>query len=480
MSEHHDYDVIIIGAGISGLICGCYLAKAGLKTLIVEKNAKPGGYCVSFKRKEFNFDACVHGLSSLRKGAKLDKLINELELSQYLKMNRHNPSDIILTSNHRINIFNELDMTLKEFQSNFPNQRNQIKRFMEYVLNTPINYLTKIRGVTFEEMLNSYFSDKELKSVLSIVMTGLVGVFPRYLSSLVACLIYREFVFDGGYYPLGGIQSFPDALLKKFIDFHGKALFSKRVVEIKIEDNKVKGIILNNGEYICAKYIISACDLKQTFFELIGKDKINDYIQHKLNSIVPSLSAFLLYVGISNNIDLNKLKPLNANIWYITNLDIQSVVFNTFECKPDFVAITSPYIKNKNGGFKDDKISVCLSALTPYKSHIYWSDNIKKIFSNRLLQMADRLIPDLSKNVIFELSSSPYSLYKWTHNYQGAAYGLASTISQFGNPDFSQKTDINNLYLTGHWTNLSSGVTSVINCGYDTAELILLKEKRKL
>ena len=47
------YDVIVIGAGISGLVCGCYLAKAGLRVLIVEQHNKPGGYCTSFKRKGF-------------------------------------------------------------------------------------------------------------------------------------------------------------------------------------------------------------------------------------------------------------------------------------------------------------------------------------------------------------------------------------------------------------------------------------------
>jgi len=42
------YDAVIIGAGISGLVCGCYLAKAGMNVLIVERNAQPGGYCISF------------------------------------------------------------------------------------------------------------------------------------------------------------------------------------------------------------------------------------------------------------------------------------------------------------------------------------------------------------------------------------------------------------------------------------------------
>ena len=37
MSNQYDYDAVIIGAGISGLVCGCYLAKAGMKVLIIEK-----------------------------------------------------------------------------------------------------------------------------------------------------------------------------------------------------------------------------------------------------------------------------------------------------------------------------------------------------------------------------------------------------------------------------------------------------------
>ncbi|MBU2034919.1 MAG: FAD-dependent oxidoreductase, partial [Candidatus Omnitrophica bacterium] len=80
MTKKYDYDVIIIGAGISGLVCGCYLAKAGLKTLVVEKNVNVGGYCTSFTRKGFRFDACVHFLSTLRKEGKFHKILNNIGL----------------------------------------------------------------------------------------------------------------------------------------------------------------------------------------------------------------------------------------------------------------------------------------------------------------------------------------------------------------------------------------------------------------
>ena len=66
------YDAVIIGAGVSGLVCGCYLAKAGMKVLIAEQHFKPGGYCTSFKRKGFTFDAAAHSFGSYREGGNMN------------------------------------------------------------------------------------------------------------------------------------------------------------------------------------------------------------------------------------------------------------------------------------------------------------------------------------------------------------------------------------------------------------------------
>ena len=74
------YDVIIVGAGIGGLVCGCYLARSGVKSLIIEQNSQVGGYCTSFKRKKFIFDACVHSFGSGRKNGQVGMLIDDLGL----------------------------------------------------------------------------------------------------------------------------------------------------------------------------------------------------------------------------------------------------------------------------------------------------------------------------------------------------------------------------------------------------------------
>src|SRR5689334_19317952 len=95
------YDVIIIGAGIGGLVCGCYLAKAGLKVLIIEKNANPGGYCNSFEVKGYKFDGCVHSLGNLSQDGKFYQILNELGVYTRLELERYDPSDVIISKDHR-------------------------------------------------------------------------------------------------------------------------------------------------------------------------------------------------------------------------------------------------------------------------------------------------------------------------------------------------------------------------------------------
>lgn len=47
MTDSREYDAIIIGAGHNGLVCACYLARAGLKTLVLERREQAGGACVT-------------------------------------------------------------------------------------------------------------------------------------------------------------------------------------------------------------------------------------------------------------------------------------------------------------------------------------------------------------------------------------------------------------------------------------------------
>ena len=469
IAPKNDYDAIIIGAGISGLVCGCYLAKAGLKTLIVEKNVYPGGYCCSFKRGKYKFDACVHALSSLRSGGLLNKFFKELGITERINFNRHDPTDIIITPDFKINISQDINKTISSFQKVFPNEKSSLERFFKYL------YFSKSffehRSKNFDELLNIYFSDAKLKNIFSTIIFLIAGCPTYKISAVVACLLYKEFVCDGGYYPVGGIQTVPDTLKQRFKEYGGQIIFDAEAKKIIIENNTAMGIVLKNKTKISSEYVISASDFQQTMFNLIDASDIQLKRIEKIRSLEESSPGFIVYIGIKGK--RPEITELKSNIYLMTNHDSINAKYSQVKnCTNDFIGIHVPSVWDKTLNM-EGRMSICLATNTDFHEEKFWNKEKRKEFADRLIKLAEIAIPNLSKEIDLCLTATPNTLNKWTRNHNGSAYGWAGTVEQFGNPELSQKTWIKNLFITGHWSNQSSGVSFVSNCGYDTADLIL-------
>jgi phytoene dehydrogenase-like protein len=65
-----DYDVVIIGSGLGGLLCGYILSKEGIKVCILEKQPAPGGNLNTFRFHGSEFETGVHYIGSLDPGQK--------------------------------------------------------------------------------------------------------------------------------------------------------------------------------------------------------------------------------------------------------------------------------------------------------------------------------------------------------------------------------------------------------------------------
>ncbi len=66
MTEN-EFDVVIVGAGVSGLTAATLLSRAGLKVCVLEKHRILGGYLQGFERKGFIFDTAIHWLNQCGK-----------------------------------------------------------------------------------------------------------------------------------------------------------------------------------------------------------------------------------------------------------------------------------------------------------------------------------------------------------------------------------------------------------------------------
>ena len=74
--DTEEYDVIIIGAGISGLTSAALLSKAGLKVCTLERHYLIGGYLQGFERKEYIFDTAIHWLNQCGEKGTVSRLFN--------------------------------------------------------------------------------------------------------------------------------------------------------------------------------------------------------------------------------------------------------------------------------------------------------------------------------------------------------------------------------------------------------------------
>jgi len=69
-----EFDVIIIGAGIGGLVAGSLLSK-NKKVLVLEKNKNFGGYCTSFSREDYKFESSIQAINGLKKHSAIANIL---------------------------------------------------------------------------------------------------------------------------------------------------------------------------------------------------------------------------------------------------------------------------------------------------------------------------------------------------------------------------------------------------------------------
>ena len=329
----------------------------------------------------------------------------------------------------------------------------------------------RMRSWTFKNLLDKYFKNDKLKAILSFPLLGNGGLPPSLMSVFIGIHVFTEFLIDGGYYPKGGMQVVPDILVKRFKEFGGELQLSCSVKKIRVKDKGVKGVRIEKGDFIPSKYVVSNCDARQTFVKLLGKKIVNKEFLDKLNNMIPSLSMFILYLGVDKY--SNTFPKPGINVWLLSCYNLENA-----------------YLSAKNENFTDEsrymlrvlpeKKSIIAFLNIAFKSKTYWHNNKKEFSESFIKRIENDIISDLSKHIIYKESATPHTLFRYTLNYKGAAYGWASIPSQLGEPDLRKPSFIKGLYLTGHWTTQGIGIPGVIYSGYNTANLIIRKWTKKV
>ena len=463
------YDSIVIGAGIAGLVCAAFLAKCGKKVLLVEQHFIPGGYCTSFKRKGFTFDAAVHHIGGCGKWSVVGRCFKTLGIE--MDFYPLDPMDHLIFPNFSIEIPADLDEYLTRLQDRYPLEKDNIKDFFQDFIklyratfnNEKSQIIDKYKDKTYGEMLDAFFKNDELKMILA-GQWGYIGLPPAQASAIAMCQMMINYLKDGAFFPVGGTQAFANAIFKKFIDFGGHVMLSSRVKKILLDDNSVRGIKLQNDNEILSGLVVSNIDARQTFIDL-SEGKMDSSFLEKVEEMRESCSFFLLYLGVGGDVDLSNLK----RGFYHTATDA-----STMDKEWLYISVPTKICPTLAPSNKQI-ISVVVylnKAMYKYKNVTDWK-SFKESMTLQTINRLESYIPNLNKYIEVKESATPKTLERYTSNTNGAAYGWEVTADQMWENRLPQKTPIENLYLTGHWTRPGPGICAVVSSGWSVANLIM-------
>lgn len=291
-----DVDAIVIGAGHNGLVTAAYLAKAGLRTTLVEARSSVGGTAGS----EVWGGATVNICNCDHLTFRTTPVMAELALADHgLRYLDVEPSQLNMTwDNPRPwPSFHDIDRTIDALQLLHPGEVEGYRRYLraaipavklvlEAAAEPPsIASLTRtvlgkrLRGVSTllrwsqrsaADVMRSYFSTEALRAPGLAVGPMVWGISPELAGTGLGALTYamRHVATVGR--PVGGSGAVPDALLRAFTGFGGELLLESRVATILCDNTGVVGVALADGTEIRSKVVVSACDPHRTFLEWLS------------------------------------------------------------------------------------------------------------------------------------------------------------------------------------------------------------------
>ncbi|MBN1353651.1 MAG: NAD(P)/FAD-dependent oxidoreductase [Candidatus Omnitrophica bacterium] len=458
---------VIIGAGIGGLICGCYLAKKGRKVIILERHNKPGGCVTSITRKNVVFDVGAHLIGSCGERGLFTKYLSDLGIT--IDFIRLNPTDRFHFPDISIAVPQDIDDFIKQLSQRFPAESESIGKFFKELFKIARNFdsniiLNKYQEYSYKHFLDKFFSNIKLRAILS-AQFNYIGSSPKTASALLMCLMMYSYLKEGTYIVKGGAQNLSDKLAHKFLEYGGTLLLNTSVEKICVKATHAISVITNTGHSYAFDCVISNMDAPKTIHNLVGDEFFpTEYIE-KINNYKIGKSSFMVF--LIANIPYEKLVDVSG--WHYLSYDLDNP-----RCKSFYIFVSTLYDDSLN---RNGMHNIELAMPFPYdvSSIDDWS-KIQNELETNLIDRANEVIKDLKKNILYKFSATPKTIERFTNNSNGTLYGWEMSTYQVQRYGLDHETPIKNLFLVGHWTKPGCGVVSVATSAWKLAKKIVNRE----
>lgn len=290
-----DVDAVVIGGGHNGLVCAAYLARGGLRTLLVEARSAVGGTAASepFAGATVNICNCDHITF------RTTPVMEELRLAEHgLRYLDVDPSQTNMAwdGGPAWVTHHDVDATLDSIGRSYPAEVDGYRRYLKAAMpavrmvfdqaNDPPSLLgitkkvidRRGRGVSTllrwsrrsaADVMREFFTTDALQGPAMVTGPMVWGISPELPGTGLGALTYALRHVGTVGRPVGGSGMVPVSLERAFLAFGGTVRTSTRVTAITCEGPAVRGVVLDgpddDGTEITAKVVVSACNPHDTF-----------------------------------------------------------------------------------------------------------------------------------------------------------------------------------------------------------------------
>lgn len=501
-----DYDVTIVGAGLGGLAAGAVLAGKGFKVLICENTGRVGGCCSSVDHRGYRFDI---GPSIVEFRWVWDTLFEKIgrRTSDYIRFIEVDPSYGFVTADggrfsypadpaetreviarlsredaHGWDRFSRIGEEISDIffgntmfrplmtvfdLARFGLANPRMARYMRYVM------------VNFETVLKDFFSSDAVRASMGMHAYYL-GLPPAICPGYAAFLCYTD--HQGVYYPEGGMASIPEGMATAFEEEGGRISFDSRVTRILVDNNRARGVELEDGSVITSRAVVSDINARVCYLDLVGRENIPGWAAKAIESYDFSFANPNIMVGIDGDPGLEA----HHTVCYSTLEDMNRAWFEDYRRgripERGFMLISWP--TNEDPSLAPEGHH-CLNLVTiaPYELEggRDW-DRVREEYVEMCLDLIERNFGlDLKSRLTFARVNTPKDFERMLLQPRGAIYGLQfdNMSSMIFRPRIRSRA-VRGLYLAGSSTHLGGGTPTATASGVLAGDIIAADMDRHL
>jgi phytoene dehydrogenase-like protein len=488
--------VIIIGAGIAGLSCGCYLQMNGIQTEILEAGELPGGLCTAWKRGQYIFDGCLRWLVGAHPPSIFHKMWRELGAINGRSVFANGEIlSVESPDGKKISVPADLDKLSDEFKRIAPEDSRLIDRLVRDArrsmrlepLDRPLEliphrermreglrYLSLVpvilrwKNVPLGVYLTRYKNDFLRKTLR--VITG-----SDEMSALVLVMVLAFRARKDTGFVVGGSWDFAMSIADRYERLGGVFRYHTKVTRIQTENNRATGVECEDGTTLPAATVVSCADGYTTIYKMLE----GRFIDKKIRFMYETCETFTALIQVSLGVKkvfpgvphtLNLMLPERLLVDDQTSLDCFEV--ELFESDSNLCAEGTTVITVRLPTRYQFWMDLKKSDPRRYRTE-------KKNVLRKIMAILDKRLPGLAKNVERFDVATPATFVRYTGNWRASYEGWLPTPRILGRRIRYTLPGLENFYMAGHWVIPGGGLPSAALSGREVAQMICAKQGKK-